>query len=60
MHHEEDEVGEHQDAESNSDQEQSLSELGDVQPIVIVVLVEVVVLHFLENEGLVGQNHMGY
>jgi general stress protein YciG len=53
-------VGNDDEAEAKHDQEQGLTKLGNTEPIVIVVNVEVVILHVQKQEWLVGQNQVRY
>lgn len=53
-------IGNEDKAETNTDHEQGLTKLGNTEPIVIVVNVEVVILHVQQHEWLVGQNQVRY
>jgi general stress protein YciG len=53
-------VGNDDEAEAKHDQEQGLTKLGNTEPIVIVVNIEVIILHVQQQEWLVGQNQVRY
>jgi hypothetical protein len=53
-------IGNDDEAEAKHDQEQGLTKLGNTEPIVIVVNIEVIILHVQQQEWLVGQNQVRY
>lgn len=58
MDDEDNEVGHHDASEEDADEGEGLEELADGKPVVLIVLVEVLVVHVLDEGGIVEDDHV--
>ena len=52
-------VGNNENGEEEANKEEGLEELTDGEPVVLIVLVEVFLVHFLDERSVIEDDHVG-